>query len=321
MYNKENPFFSIIVPVYNVERYLRECIESIIGQSFKNFELILIDDGSNDSSGSICDEYSEQAKIIHKDNGGLSDARNVGTRQAIGKYLMYVDSDDYISNQEFLFETYQSLSNNPVDLLVFGAQKRYNKNIVDMPLTCEGNRWNGSIQQLCENGNFQISAWGKIVKSSIIKDHNIEFRYGVCSEDMEWNAKLLKYCNSTMIVNDKAYQYRQREGSISQAITEKNIQDVFNNYLYCVKVAESIAEDKKKAMNIYLAQNLSMFIISLSLLPQNVWCKYKTFFDDHADVLLNGVRKREKYIYRVYKLLGYHQLLNLLRIAYKVKRG
>src|SRR5574344_1932751 len=91
---------SIIVPVYQVENYIRQCVDSILAQTFTDFELILVDDGSKDESGRICDEYAktdERVKVIHKENGGLSDARNRGLHQTIGNYFMFVDSDDYIA--------------------------------------------------------------------------------------------------------------------------------------------------------------------------------------------------------------------------------
>lgn len=100
----ENPKISIIVPVYNAERYLHRCIESILAQTFKDFELLLIDDGSKDNSGYICNEYAgkdERVKVWHKENGGVSSARNVGLDNVKGEWVTFVDSDDYISSNYF----------------------------------------------------------------------------------------------------------------------------------------------------------------------------------------------------------------------------
>ena len=101
-----NPEISIIVPVYNVEKYLKRCIDSILNQSFTDFELILVDDGSTDNSGEIIDEYAikdERIKVIHKENGGLSSARNVGIEYSKGNYIAFVDSDDYINKNMYKF--------------------------------------------------------------------------------------------------------------------------------------------------------------------------------------------------------------------------
>lgn len=99
METDKNDLISIVVPIYNVQDYLERCIQSIISQTYKNIEIILVDDGSNDNSGKICDEYlrkDERIKVIHKENGGLSDARNVGKENAKGTYIAFIDSDDYI---------------------------------------------------------------------------------------------------------------------------------------------------------------------------------------------------------------------------------
>jgi glycosyltransferase involved in cell wall biosynthesis len=97
--------FSIIIPVYKVEKYLDECVQSVLSQSFTDYECILVDDGSPDNCPQICDEYAkkyEQIKIIHKENGGLSDARNVGILQASGEYIVFLDSDDYLADNNTL---------------------------------------------------------------------------------------------------------------------------------------------------------------------------------------------------------------------------
>ena len=102
MSNLNEELISVIIPIYKVEKYLRECIDSIINQSFKNLEIILVDDGSPDNCGKICDEYAKKdnrLKVIHKENGGLSSARNAGLDIATGEYISFVDSDDYVSNK------------------------------------------------------------------------------------------------------------------------------------------------------------------------------------------------------------------------------
>ncbi len=99
METDKNDLISIVIPIYNVQDYLERCIQSIISQTYKNIEIILVDDGATDNSGKLCDEYlkkDERIKVIHKENGGLSDARNVGKENANGKYIAFIDSDDYI---------------------------------------------------------------------------------------------------------------------------------------------------------------------------------------------------------------------------------
>ncbi len=115
---------SVIVPVYNVEKYLEECVDSLIGQTLKEIEILLIDDGSTDSSGEICDRYAQQydnIRVIHKTNGGLGDARNVGTSEAIGKYIYFIDSDDYLELEALEF-LYREAENKQLDIIMFSAE-------------------------------------------------------------------------------------------------------------------------------------------------------------------------------------------------------
>ena len=122
-------YFSIIVPVYNVEKYLSECIDSILCQTFADFELILVDDGSRDKSGAICDEYAQKddrIKVIHKENGGQSDARNIGTATSAGEYIIYIDSDDYICGNNFLQEIYDK-SKSGADIICYKYKKCFSK--------------------------------------------------------------------------------------------------------------------------------------------------------------------------------------------------
>ena len=124
MPNKEKPLISVIVPIYKVEKYLNKCVKSIINQTYKNLEIILVDDGSPDNCGKICDKLAERddrIRIIHKKNGGLSSARNAGIEIANGEYIGFVDSDDYIDND--MFETlYNNIKDNNADLSIIGYQ-------------------------------------------------------------------------------------------------------------------------------------------------------------------------------------------------------
>lgn len=119
--------FSIILPVYNVEKYLCECVESILKQTYKDYEIILVDDGSTDKSPEICDSFSEQnpcVKTVHKKNGGLSDARNAGTKTARGEYIIYIDSDDFVIAEDFLEKLADKTKNSP-DLILYKYSKYY----------------------------------------------------------------------------------------------------------------------------------------------------------------------------------------------------
>ena len=219
----KNDLISVIVPIYGVEKYLEKCVDSIINQNYKNLEIILVDDGSPDKCGEICDKYKEKDKriiVIHKKNGGLSDARNEGIRKANGKYLVFVDSDDYID--EKLVETlYLTVKKDNTELgicnrfedfeykkknnLVKSFQNNHNHLIMD---------FNQALIELCSFNLFDMSAWAKIYKRDLFKE--IQFPVGKLSEDYYIMYKLFEKAKKISYINEPLYFYNQRKGSISK---------------------------------------------------------------------------------------------------------
>lgn len=237
--------FSIIVPVYNVESYLAQCIESIIAQSYNYFELILVDDGSQDTSPQICDMYSKQdnrIKVIHKKNGGLSSARNAGLDISVGEYIIFVDSDDWISDN-CLDIFAQTLIKHPVDLLMTVKTSVYDN--IQFPevegideYVRQGFDKNRAVQWILYNCK-SMGAPNKIVKREIIEANKMRFFEGALHEDIDWTFKLCINASSFYGISTQWYNYRMiRDGSITAKITTKNITSVFdtaiiyyNNYL------------------------------------------------------------------------------------------
>ena len=218
--NKNNKI-SIIVPVYKVEQYLRQCIESIINQTYQNLEIILVDDGSPDNCPAICDEYAaldKRIKVIHKKNGGLSDARNAGLEIATGDYIGFVDSDDWISQT-----MYEELINVAID---YGVQLSYCgfsyiENDIVLEKKCFGNKRKVSGREMlqdifCKNG-VNVVVWNKLYDSKLLD--SIRFPVGEIHED---NAVL---CNTIGVVDTLAYTgtigyyYRFRPDSIANALS------------------------------------------------------------------------------------------------------
>lgn len=212
---------SIIVPVYNVERYLEDCIESILNQTFKDFELILIDDGSTDSSCEICDEYKKKdsrIRVIHKSNGGLSSARNIGLDVACGKYIGFVDSDDSIHPRmyEILYDLIQTHN---ADISCCDYKR------TDTLINC--NYEEVDSYEAIEMDNIQavnslynmdtaiilVVAWNKLYSKELFKD--IRYEIGKIHEDEFIAHKLLYNSGKTIYANSKLYYYLQREGSIT----------------------------------------------------------------------------------------------------------
>ena len=210
---------SIIVPVYQVENYIRQCIDSILAQTFTDFELILVDDGSKDQSGQICDAYAgmdERVKVIHKKNGGLSDARNRGMDQAVGNYFMFVDSDDYIA-PTMVECLYKRILNENADIAICNyryffendSAKDFSTNIKSMVLPGTEIFYNRKNER---NYGIWTVAWNKLYKRATFG--NIRFRFGKYHEDEFWANDIYQMGITVVTISECLYYYRQRDNSI-----------------------------------------------------------------------------------------------------------
>lgn len=230
--------FSIVIPVYNVAPYLRECVDSVLAQDFTDYEIILVDDGSTDNSPAICDEYAEkysQIKVIHKTNGGNSDSRNVGIREAQGTYLMFLDSDDFWGSTTVLSDIESIIYKEKPDLIIHSFTYFYNKERCIEKKLIGDSRCSFSfdlkkdLKYLIGNGFYYPIVWDKVIRTKILKENNIEFPKGrLLHEDIAWGADIIPYINKYSIYNACFYFYRQeREGSITtNKIHKKNIEDI-----------------------------------------------------------------------------------------------
>lgn len=216
---------SVIVPVYNTEKYLRKCLDSIVFQDNKNYEIIAINDGSTDNSESILKEYQKKYnsifKYFSKKNGGLSSARNYGIKKATGDYLLFVDSDDYIEKN-----TINHLINiiDDQDIIVF------NINSVNNDTICRVNTFNSNIDDLKKRYLVSIpSACNKLVKKDLLIKNNLYFTEGIFYEDLMLMPKLVKYTNKIFFDESFLYNYVVRSGSITNN-KKFNIKtlDIFN---------------------------------------------------------------------------------------------
>ena len=220
-------FFSVIVPIYNVESYLKDCINSILKQTYSNYEIILVNDGSTDKSPKICDEFakkygSEKIKVIHKDNGGLSSARNAGIKTARGKFLMFIDSDDYFSDNDFFNKAHKILCKESTDLLLWGCVKRWasNGHIIDKKQYEGLNKINGlskekALEWMVRNNKLAISAWLCSISRSFVEKHRLYFDAMLKrEEDIEWFFHVLSKIPRLYGMNALPYVYRVRENSI-----------------------------------------------------------------------------------------------------------
>ena len=223
------PKVSVIVPIYKVENYLNRCVDSILNQTYKNIEVILVDDGSPDKCGEISDSYAindSRVKSLHKENGGLSDARNYGMRYLTGEYVVFVDSDDWI--KEEMIETLVGLAMDlKADIVQSGFYYVYETYLLyddryyseDM-LPIQLNK-NEIMREIVINERVKNFAWGKLYKTNLIKD--LYFEKGVLFEDVFWAHKVMDRVDKYVICHKPMCYYLQRNDSIVSTYTVKNL--------------------------------------------------------------------------------------------------
>lgn len=212
---EKQPEISIIVPVYNMEQYLRQCVDSIVAQTFENWECLLIDDGSTDNSGKICDDYSEKddrIRVVHKKNGGLSSARNVGVSLAQADLIGFVDSDDWIDADMYM-RLYQSMKKNSSDIAVCGIYFNTSKKEIPKPVLLKEDILDGkeALWLILEDEYIPSYAWNKLYKKSLSDGFPFP---EILFEDYAVVYKWFSRAKKVSLCHAPAYHYRQRGGSI-----------------------------------------------------------------------------------------------------------
>ena len=227
----ENELISIVVPIYKVEKYLKKCVDSIQNQTYKNIEIILVDDESPDNCGKMCDEYSkydERIKVIHKKNGGLSDARNAGIEVATGKYIGFVDSDDYI--KEDMYENlYNNMKKSDSDISICGyIEYQEGSKIVEKDLNDQTKIYTNkdAIEKLLYNDKITDHAWNKLYKLELFKENDIRYPKGFMYEDIGTTYLLFENAKKISYNEKIGYYYLRRENSILGKINKKLIFDL-----------------------------------------------------------------------------------------------
>lgn len=255
-----NPQISIIVPIYKVEKELGRCVNSLIHQTLKNIEIILVDDGSPDKCPQMCDEYAKQdnrIKVIHKVNGGLSDARNDGLMQARGQYILFVDSDDYIRHNacEIL---YSNAAKDDLDIVVADAIKIENetelpvvRGEVSLNKIMRGTRF--LKEQLTDN-YMNMSACFNLYRKDFLIYNELFFKKGILHEDEEWTPRVFLKAERVKYVALPFYYHVKRENSITTKEDKtRNGIDLISTCYELEKIYEKIDDNElKKLLNDYL---------------------------------------------------------------------
>ena len=236
---EKKPLISVIVPIFQVEKYLDKCISSIISQTYHNLEIILVDDGSTDNCSQICEKYKEldnRIKVIHKQNGGLSQARNVGLEIATGDFIGFVDSDDWIEPN--MYETLIStLFEMNADIAVCGYQDEYEgiNSILHDITSFKRNQYTPeeALRKILKGKSFiSIMVWNKLYKKAVLAD--ISFPEGKIYEDNLWTPLVIGNAKTIASINYPLYHYLNREESLSH-----NIQQIHRRFHDKIEMCET----------------------------------------------------------------------------------
>lgn len=268
---KKDVLLTVVIPVYNVEKYLKRCIESILIQEWKNYDILLVDDGSTDSSPQICDDYAKVydfISVIHKKNGGLSEARNTGISHAKGDYVYFPDSDDWLEPQTFK-ELADVLESQEFDIVSFNREfvKGEEDTIVSDPLVTQVYEGKDAFVQMLKHSYITGFANDKIYKKSLFIDNNISFPKGKYYEDLGTNYKLFLSAENVFATNQKYYHYLiDNPDSITQSWNEQKFSDMFEFYkdiFYSDFVRSRLNQEELQTSQLYYVNGLIHILASL----------------------------------------------------------
>lgn len=329
---------SIIVPVYNVEAYLRECVESILAQTYRNFELLLIDDGSKDGSGAICDEFAQsdsRVRVIHKANEGPSITRNRGIEEAAGEFIVFVDSDDLVC-QEMLEKMVCAMTRYQTDLAICGFERfrddwKQRSRISPYSLVIfQSQRELTSIYNKPGTNMFGISIWAKMYRADIIRENNIRFQEDIdYEEDCCFNVDYFHHVQTTAVLRDYFYQYRQLDQSLSKGYRKNTFKFLINGF----RRRKAFLEELE--MPFHGAETILMIVIKTTLIKifDSALSKEEKFqeyemvmsFDECQEVCKDAIASKTRLTRMLAKAIisknpkKVHHILLLWRVVAKVK--
>ncbi len=250
------PLISVIVPIYNVEKYLDRCVESIVNQTYMNLEIILVDDGSPDNCPKMCDEWAQKdtrIKVIHKENGGLSDARNAGMPFVTGEIVSFIDSDDWIELNMFEKMLSQMQKDNS-DIVSCGVKWVEEDGVVIRDVTVSKNEvldTHSAMKELINDNKLKQHVWNKIYKHDLIKD--IPFEKGKYHEDVFWSYQIVGRAKKISVIVDSFYNYVQRSNSImGEGFSAKRLDSLEANELRCKYMKKNFPELYDNALYVYI---------------------------------------------------------------------
>lgn len=286
-----NELISIVIPIYNVEKYLENCIKSVLNQTYSHLEIILVNDGSKDNSEAICNKYKNidrRIKYYKKINGGLSDARNFGIKRATGKYITFIDSDDYVS-KHYVENLYLAMKKSNADLVISDFKMVWDSNFNESDSLDQNNIQVVSneecLTRLLYQDGVETSTWGKLYQLSYFQDYHIEYPVGKLYEDIPVTFDLIRYSKKIAIIPNKDYFYFQRNNSIQYENFSHRKMDIIVNMNYLEKGIQNYFPNLIKAMDCRYFSAISNVIFQIG---------DKSKFKDDYNLLWSELKKRRR---------------------------
>ena len=265
------PLLTVVIPVYNVEKYLKRCIDSILIQEWKNYEILLVDDGSTDNSPQICEDYAKAydiISVIHKENGGLSEARNTGISNAEGEYVYFLDSDDWIEPNTFS-DLAEVIESDQYDIISFNQEFVKSEHDIIKSDSKRTKRLTGkeALIDMFSYGFITGFATDKIYRKALFTKNTIQFPVGKYYEDLGTNYKLFLAAKKVYATNQKYYHYLiDNPDAITQSWNEKKLRDMFEFYkevFYSDFVRSQLNQEELHISQLYYVNGLTHILASL----------------------------------------------------------
>ena len=321
---------SIIIPVYNVEQYLESCVQSVITQTYQDLQVILVDDGSIDSSGALCDQLAKQdtrIQVIHKPNGGLSDARNAGLKVATGDYVAFLDSDDVYLLQDGIEQMMHVVAKDKPDLLLFqcvdvypvrqSVRRAYDSDYLANHTGTE------VFHQLVRTQSFNMSACFQLIRRELLEKHQLYFEKGLLSEDVDWSLRLWRHVEYVRAINLPMYGYQHREGSITTTYTIRNLRSyehIFAKFVSLYQYKDGGDELYWKTIMGYLAQMYTSCLYAYGQIGREDKGEAYKILKQYALLLEYSLSIKSERVVRLKRIVGLRMTIWVFAIYGNIRR-
>lgn len=280
-----NDLVTVVIPVYNVKPYLRKCVKSVINQTYENLQILLIDDGSTDGSGTMCDKLGQEdsrIQVIHKANSGLGLTRNVGIEKAKGRYITFVDSDDYLST-DLIAQLYQGVKKCESEVCIAGFTRTNNNGDIlyqekyrefnvtgSQRVSSAFEKMLGSLPE--KHDSIKMSVWSNLYSTKIINEFKLRFvsERKIISEDIIWNAQYFSNINKVQFISAHGYFYRYNNNSLSQSYKS----DRFSKIISLYQILQAIIKENSLSADALLRIQKQLFINVKSCIIQERQLKF-----------------------------------------------